>query len=139
MQIVILGDVMRNSNLGKAQLEILRYVIDHHPVTVREVADHAARTQGLARTTILTVMERLREKRYLTRRKKGGVYQYSPTISVGEVLQGVVRQFVEGTLQGTMSPFFSYLSKPGNVSDKDFDELRQLVDDLAEQRKGARK
>ncbi|MBN1908210.1 MAG: BlaI/MecI/CopY family transcriptional regulator [Pirellulales bacterium] len=126
---------MRKPNLGDAQLEVLRYIMDHHPVTVREVADHAARTQGLARTTILTVMERLREKRYLTRRKKEGVYHYSPTVSAGEVLQGMVKQFVEGTLQGAMSPFFAYLSKPGNVSDKEFDELKRLVDDLAEQRK----
>ena len=128
---------MKDTNLGKAQLEVLRYVMDHHPVTVREVADHAARTQGLARTTILTVMERLREKRFLSRRKKEGIYQYSPTVSSTEVLQGMVKQFVEGTLQGTMSPFFAYLSKSGNVSDKEYDELKQLVEDLAKKREGS--
>jgi predicted transcriptional regulator len=127
---------MKRVGLGKAEWEILRYVIERHPVTVREVADHAAQTQGLARTTILTVMERLRKKRYLTRRKKEGVYQYFPKIPVSEILQGMIKQFVENTLQGAMSPFFAYLSKSAKVSDQDLDELKKLVDDLEKQRKG---
>jgi predicted transcriptional regulator len=126
---------MRRANLGRAELEILRYVAEHYPVTVREVAEHAAETQGKARTTILTVMERLRKKHYLSRRKQGGVYQYSPRVPVAEVLQGFVRQFVETTLQGAMSPFFAYLSKTADVSDKDLDELKRLVDELESQRK----
>jgi predicted transcriptional regulator len=130
---------MKRAGLGKAEWEILRYVIERHPVTVREVADHAAQTQGLARTTILTVMERLRKKRYLTRRKKEGVYQYSPKIPVAEILQGMIKQFVENTLHGAMSPFFAYLSKSGKVSDRELDELKRLVDDLENQRKGTEK
>ena len=127
---------MSRSGLGKAEWEILRYVIDHNPVTVREVADYAAETQGLARTTILTVMERLRKKRYLTRRKVGGVFQYSPKIPLTELLQGMIQQFVDHTLHGAMSPFFAYLSKSGDLSDKDLNELKQLVNDLENQRKG---
>jgi predicted transcriptional regulator len=127
---------MKRASLGQAEWEILRYVIEHHPVTVREVADHAAETSGQARTTILTVMERLRKKRYLTRRKLGGVYQYSPKVPSSDILQNFVKQFVETTLNGAMSPFFAYLSKSADVSDKELDELKQLVDDLENQRKG---
>jgi predicted transcriptional regulator len=129
---------MKRSNLGQAEWEILRYVIEHHPVTVREVADYAAETRGQARTTILTVMERLRKKGFLTRRKLGGVYQYSPKVPVSDILQGFIKHFVENTLQGAMSPFFAYLSKTADVSDKELDELKQLVADLEDQRKGDR-
>lgn len=127
---------MKRSNLGQAEWEILRYVSEHHPVTVREVADHAAETRGQARTTILTVMERLRKKRYLTRRKIDGVYQYSPKLPASDILQSFVKQFVETTLQGAMSPFFAYLSKTADVSDKELDELKRLVNELENQRKG---
>jgi predicted transcriptional regulator len=127
---------MKRASLGQAEWEILRYVIEHHPVTVREVADHAAETSGQARTTILTVMERLRKKRYLTRRKLAGVYQYSPKVPSSDILQNFVKQFVETTLHGAMSPFFAYLSKSADVSDKELEELKRLVDDLENQRKG---
>jgi predicted transcriptional regulator len=127
---------MKRTSLGQAEWEILRYVIEHHPATVREVADHAAETRGQARTTILTVMERLRKKGYLARRKLDGVYQYSPKVPVSEILQNFVKQFVETTLHGAVSPFLAYLSKTADVSDKEFDELKQLVNDLENQRKG---
>jgi predicted transcriptional regulator len=126
---------MKRARLGNAEWEILRYIVEHHPISVRDVADYAAERHGLARTTILTVMERLRKKRYLTRRKITGVYQYSPKLSATDILQGMIKQFVENTLQGAVSPFFAYLSKSADVSEKELDELKQLVNDLEKQRK----
>ncbi len=55
--------------LGHLELSVLQYVADHPSITVREVAAHFAETSGLARTTLLTVMERLRSKAYLKRKK----------------------------------------------------------------------
>ena len=51
-------------SLGRAELEILQYVVDRNPIRVGEVAEHFAGAGGKARTTILTVMERLRTKGY---------------------------------------------------------------------------
>jgi predicted transcriptional regulator len=129
---------MKRAGLGKAEWEILRYIVEKHPITVREVADHAADTQGLARTTILTVMERLRRKRYLTRKKIDGVYKYMPRHSATEIVQGMIKQFVRDALQGTVSPFIAYMSDSAEVSDQELAELKTLVNELEEQRKGAK-
>jgi predicted transcriptional regulator len=125
---------MAQNNLGQAEWEILRYVGEHHPVTVRQVADHMAADKGLARTTVLTVMERLRTKRFLVRRKQGDVYRYSPKKSVAELTQGLVQSFVDNMLSGTLSPFFAYLSRSDKVSDEQLEELKKLVRDLESQR-----
>src|SRR5262245_17539019 len=85
----------RTEPLGEGQLEVLQYVADHHPIRVADVADHFARTAGKARTTILTVMEKLREKGYLTRRKIKGTFHYSPRIVKSELLAGIVGRFVD--------------------------------------------
>ena len=84
--------------IGREEMQVLRYVADRHPVSVREVVDHFATSAGKARTTVLTVMERLREKGYLVRRKKGGLYLYSPKRSQAEVLRNVVADFVREAL-----------------------------------------
>ena len=55
--------------IGQAELEILNYIHDHHPATVRQVADHVAATKGHTRTTVLNVMTRLVNKGYLTRHR----------------------------------------------------------------------
>src|SRR3954470_21026797 len=97
--------------LGRLEFEVLRYVADHPPASVREVATRFAETSGQARTTLLTVMERLRAKGYLTRRKSSGVHRYVPTLSKSELLNQVVGDFVHDVLGGSVSPFVAYLTR----------------------------
>jgi len=123
-------------SVGDAELEILRYVADHHPATVREVADHAAQTKGLARTTVLTVMERLRKKGFLTRRRAGAVYRYSPKLPKGKLLENLTRDFVERVLEGSVSPFMAYLAETENLTGEELDRLKALVSELDARRKG---
>src|SRR5947209_10450529 len=116
--------------LGQAELELLRYVTEHAPVTVREVADHVARTKGQARTTALTVMERLRQKGFLTRKKEGGLYRYSASVPQADLLRRLVREFVERSLGGSLAPFVAYLASDAAVSEGELAELKQIVRDL---------
>jgi len=125
--------------LGPTEIEILRYLGDHHPVRVGDVADHFARTSGQARTTILTIMERLRAKGHLTRKRVGGAYHYSPVVPKADLLRWLVKTFVDTTLAGSVAPFVAYLSGGGPVTEEDLDQLKQLVRDLEQARPGGRK
>jgi len=122
--------------LGATEIEVLRYLGDHPESTVGEAADHFARTSGQARTTILTIMERLRAKGYLTRKQADGVYRYSAKGAKGELLRGLVKTFVDKTLGGSLTPVVAYLAEEGPVSDDDLAQLKQLVRDLERARKG---
>src|SRR5687768_16659262 len=125
--------------LGSTELEILRYLGDHGPLSVGDVAAHFAETSGQARTTILTLMERLRKKGYLSRKQVGGVYQYAPKVAQHDLLRGLVKSFVDTTLAGSVSPFVAYLSESGPVSKQDLEQLKRLVRDLEQGRKGGGK
>jgi predicted transcriptional regulator len=116
--------------LGPVQLEVLQYVAEHHPIRVSEVAEHFAHTGGKARTTILTVMEKLREKGYLTRKKRGGTYHYSPRHATSDVMAGVVRRFVEESLGGSISPFIAYLAETRGLSKAEVAKLKRLVREM---------
>ena len=104
---------------GSTEIEILRYIGDHHPISVGEVAEHFAQTTGQARTTVLTIMDRLRRKGHLTRKRIGGVYRYSPKVAKQDLLRGLVKDFVDKTLGGSVSPFVAYLSEGGPISEDD--------------------
>jgi predicted transcriptional regulator len=114
--------------VGEQELAVLRWVAEHGPATVGKVAERFGEPQGLARSTILTVMERLRSKGHLTRSKVEGVYQYSSNVPLAELLRGVVGDFVQRSLAGSLSPFATWLSQAEEVSD---DELRQLEEAVA--------
>jgi len=119
--------------LGDQQLELLRYVSDNAPITVGEMAKVYGAPRGLARTTILTVMERLRTKGYLTRRKVGGIFQYSPKIEHNDLLKGLVGEFVQRSLGGSLAPFVTYLADSGKLSNREVSELRRMVENWESQ------
>jgi len=118
--------------LGRAQLEVLQYVAENHPISVGKVAEHFAEKSGKARTTILTVMEKLRQKGFLTRKKKGAVYEYSPKMSASDIISGVVARFVEESLGGSVSPFISYLANSSGLTDSELSQLRKIAKNLDE-------
>ena len=131
---------MRKPPLGELEREILGYVTDHAPLTVREVTERfgSAPPHSLARTTILTVMENLRKKGYLTRsRKEGKVFAYALAVPKTELLRNLVQGFVESTLGGSVSPVVTYLANTGRISDEDLAELERLVEELRAEREKA--
>lgn len=121
---------MTNLPLGDQQLELHRFVTERGPVTVREVVDEYGEPRGLARTTVLTMMEKLREKGYFVRRRSGGVYRYSSRVSAEEAEQTLVERFVESTLGGSIAPFVAYLTRVRKLSAQEAEELRRLAREL---------
>jgi predicted transcriptional regulator len=121
---------MKRPPLGDQELEILRYVAEHAPVSVGEVAASFGESRGLARTTILTVMERLRQKGYLARIKEGGLFRYRPQSEPADVMREVVHDFVENRLAGSLTPFVAYLAEAQNLTDEELAALRKIVDAL---------
>jgi BlaI family transcriptional regulator, penicillinase repressor len=120
----------KSESLGRVELEVLRLVAEHHPISVREAADKLAGTSGQARTTVLTVLERLRKKGYLTRRKTGGMNRYSPRVAMTQLIQSLIGEFVHRVLGGSVSPFVAYLGQKTEVQPEELDELRRLVREL---------
>lgn len=121
--------------LGRVELEVLQFVVENNPISVKAVAAHMAETSGQARTTILTVLERLRQKKYLKRRKIGGINHYVPTVNKSEFFQELVGDFVDGALQGSVSPFVAYLDKQSQLSSDECEQLKRLVSKLESKNK----
>src|SRR5437773_6616573 len=115
-----------------AEWEVLEYIVEHHPVSVREVASRFAETHNRARTTTLTLMERLRQKGYLRRRKVKGVYRYTSRQPKSELMHGLVRDFVQSALGGSVSPFMAYLAKEARLTREELLHLKRLVSKLEE-------
>ncbi|MDC7806338.1 BlaI/MecI/CopY family transcriptional regulator [Luteimonas sp BLCC-B24] len=128
---------MPKKTIGDQELALLQYLDEVGPATVGEVAAGFGEARGLARSTVLTMMERLRAKAYLRRSQSGGgAYRYAPTTGQDEVVRSAVGSFVEKTLQGSVSPFVAWMSERKEVSDDELAELEALVASLQSRRKG---
>jgi predicted transcriptional regulator len=122
--------------LGAQELELLQFVTDRPGITVREVAQQFGEPRGLARTTLLTVMENLRAKGHLTRQRGLHAFQYFPVVSRPELLRRLVGDFVEKTLKGSVSPVAAYLAGASKVSDEELEELEAVLERLRAERRG---
>jgi predicted transcriptional regulator len=121
--------------VGEQELRILKDLVERGPGSVGELHARYGEPLGLARSTVLTMMERLRRKGYLTRRMDDGIYRYE-TRGGEQLLSGLVGRFVDKALGGSVSPFTAYLSERGSVTDSELRELEQVVDRLRKHRRG---
>lgn len=126
---------MRKPSIGDQELALLQHLEESGAASVGEVAASFGEPRGLARSTVLTMMERLRGKGYLKRRQLKGMYRYSAVTGAGEAMRSAVGSFVEKTLSGSVSPFVAWMSEHAQVSDDELAQLEALVSQLQSRRK----
>jgi len=129
---------MPRPSIGEQELALLRHIADRGQVSVGEAADEFGVARGLARSTVLTMMERLRGKGHLARQLVDGVYRYRARATSADLLKSAVQRFVERNLDGSVSPFLAYLSEPGRLSDEELAELEAIVTRLHAKRRKER-
>jgi predicted transcriptional regulator len=125
---------MAETSIGEQELALLRHIADRGSATVAEAVEHFGTPRGLARSTVLTMMERLRGKGHLGRRLVDGVYRYRTRASSAELLKSAVQRFVERNLDGSVAPFLAYLAEGGRLSADEIRELEELVARLSAER-----
>jgi len=127
----------KRTGIGDMEMELVNFISDRGPVKVREAVEEFGKERSLARTTIVTMMDRLCKKGVLKRSKKEKVYVYEMKVPLYQVLKESMHKFFQKTLGGSISPLVSYLSEEREYSDEELQELKELVKDL-EQRKSSK-
>ena len=122
-------------SIGDQELSLLRFVGDAGRATVAQAVEGFGKPRGLARSTVLTMMERLRKKGHLRRRRIDGLYHYEPRTAPGAALQHAVQTFVTRTLGGSITPFVAYVAEREELSDSEIEELEALLVKLQRERR----
>jgi BlaI family transcriptional regulator, penicillinase repressor len=103
---------MRKSLLDLAPLELdcMSRLWQLGEGTVRQIRDNLAATRPRAYTTILTIMDRLAHKGFVTRRKMGRAFLYLPNLTLDEARGRAIARVVEHFFEGSYETMASYLS-----------------------------
>jgi predicted transcriptional regulator len=120
----------KKPSIGRAEVEVLRWIADRGGTTVTEAGDHLTETKGQTRNTALNMMERLRQKGFLERRKVNGVYRYFASESKGRLYESFVEDFVDTMLGGSLAPLAAYLTQRADVDENQLRELNRLIESL---------
>ena len=123
--------------LAQAEWEVMDGVWDlDRQVTVREVRDHLYPNGEKAYTTVQTIMNILVDKGVLARQKIGPVNVYTSVLSREDAAQTETQTLVSRMFEGSFGALATYLVDSGELSDKELDELRALIEAREGEQKG---
>lgn len=118
----------KTQTLGQLELEVMKIIWDRQSCTVPEISEMLAKEKGYARTTILTVIQRLYKKGFLERKKEASVFHYYPTQKRTTVLGNLTKQFVKNIFEGSPANLVQHLTE-ADVSSDELKQIRKIIDD----------
>ena len=115
-------------NPTELELEILKILWHNGPLPVRGVRDRLAGTRDLAYTSVMTIMNIMVGKKYLTRRKQGPSYVYRSRVTQKATTGRMLKDLVHRVFEGSAVAVMVNLLDTADVDEAELRELRQLID-----------
>jgi predicted transcriptional regulator len=120
--------------VSDAELEVLKVLWDRGPGTVREVEAQLRRGRGRRRwayNTVLTLLSRLREKKYVASDKgNDAALVFRGTVTRDELLRHGLSDLADRICDGTSSPLVHALVQGKKLSAEDIAGLRKLLNEM---------
>jgi len=117
----------------RAQLEILQVLWKHGPSTVRLVNDQLnQQKQSLSYTSTLKLMQIMHEKDLLKRDESSMTHIYSANLEEQKTKGVVLKKFVDAMYNGSVKSMMLELLGNEKTTNKDWDTIKQLLNNLDE-------
>lgn len=141
---------MPGENPTDRELEALKVLWDRGEITVRELADAmnaGANERGnddLAYTTVLSLLQVMEQKRFISHRRQGKAYIYAPRIQRQSTIRRIAGSFLEKVFDGAVDEYLVHALESKHLSSAELDQLEAMLAAARERsvhrgRKGGRK
>lgn len=123
----------RLSELGKAELEVLKVLWDHGSLTVRDVLNNLhERGRNVAYTTVQTLLTRLEQKNFVKCDKSGLAHVFRARVTRERVTKTRLNNLVDQLFDGAAGPLVLHLVENERLTSDEIDQLHKLIDRLDE-------
>lgn len=125
----------RSKHPTELELEILKVLWDRHPRPVREVRESlAAAGRPLAHTSLITTLNVMVDKGFVTRKAAGRGYDFTPAVSHQDVSKGMVGDLVERVFEGSSSALLLSLLENDQLDSDEHADLRAAIENFRNER-----
>src|SRR5262245_27786613 len=116
-------------DVTEAELAVLRALWDHQPATIRQITEvvYPGATDAQY-ATVQKLLERLEKKGHVGRDRSKHAHQFSSVTSREALVGRRLRAVAEELCGGLMAPLLSHLVRAEALSERERQELRDLVD-----------
>jgi BlaI family penicillinase repressor len=125
----------RQSSLGDNELDLLKMLWEHGPGTVREIKSFSRRKgRRWAYTTVLTMLQRLQAKGFVTSDRSGVAHVFRPAVTRDRLLRQRLKDLANQLCEGTATPLVLALVEEQRFTPEEISRFRQLLDQLESKR-----
>ena len=122
--------------LGELETAVMELLWQKPGQTVNEVEERMQQRGGRAHTTVLTTLDRLHGKGYLTREKRGKAFVYSPRYTREEFERGVAQEVLGALLGKLTEPALSAFVDLVGEDAEALDRVEAMIREKRRARKG---
>jgi len=110
------------------ELQFLKILWEKSPLPVREIRDRLAATgRDIAHTSVITTLNTMVKKRFLTRKKEGKAFLFVPRITREQVSRSVLGDVVNRVFDGSAAAVLTGLFEHSDIQPDELKELRKLI------------
>jgi BlaI family penicillinase repressor len=125
-------------NVTDAECAVLERLWDQGPASIRQLTDVLYPKGGVSEyATVHKLLERLEAKKFVQRKRVGGVYLFEATASRDDVVGRQLEALVDKMYGGSLQPLLMNLVRVKRLTAQELRDLLVLVDSL--DRKGKNK
>jgi predicted transcriptional regulator len=110
------------------ELEILRVLWDRGPASLSELCEALRRQRDVATTTVATMLRVMLDKGLVRRKPAARGHQWSAAVTQSAAARSMVGKLVDGVFDGSASRLVTHLVEGGQLTTKELNELRELID-----------
>jgi predicted transcriptional regulator len=112
--------------LGELETAVMELLWREAGLTVNQVEERLQRRQ-IAHTTVLTTLDRMHRKGYLTREKSGKAFVYAPRYTREEFEKGLAQEVLGALLGGLGEPVLSTFVELVGEDEAKLERLEELI------------
>ena len=113
--------------LGELETAVMELLWREPELTVNQVEERLRQRRQIARTTVLTTLDRMHRKSYLTREKSGKAFVYAPRYSRDEFERGLAQEVLGALLGGIGEPVLSTFVELVGEDEAKLERLEELL------------
>jgi predicted transcriptional regulator len=113
--------------LGELQTAVMELLWREPGLTVNDVEERLQRSREIAHTTVLTTLDRMHHKGYLTREKQGKAFVYAPRYTREEFERGMAQEVLGALLSQFTEPALSAFVDLVGEDEDALDHLEAMI------------
>lgn len=110
------------------ELLILKVIWQQGPSSVRVVRDALAPNRKLAYTSVMTIMNIMVDKGYLSRQKEGPSFVYHPRVTEQTTSRRMLKDLVNRVFDGSASAVVVNLLETADVNEAELLSIRRIIE-----------